>query len=110
MYDQQLLKEKYGFSVDTYGGGWANYLKAKVKLIRKNGLEAVKMDYNGYGIYDIYSFKGDCKFDVVVLSGLDDGFPQVGVNHYNKTVSPLHGYMGRGKELAKRLGYKYHDI
>ena len=47
MYDQQLLKEKYGFSVDTYGGGWANYLKAKVKLIRKNGSEAVKMDYNG---------------------------------------------------------------
>ena len=69
-----------------------------------------KWDYNGYGIYDIYSYKGDCKFDVVILSGLDDGFPQVGVNHYNKTVSPLHGYMGRGKELAKRLGYKYHDI
>ena len=59
MYDQQLLKEKYGFSADTYGGGWANYLKAKVKLIRKNGLEAVKMDYNGYGIYDIYSYNGD---------------------------------------------------
>ncbi len=110
MYDQQLLKEKYGFSLDTCCGGWANYLKAKVKLIRKNGLEAVKMDYNGYGIYDIYSYNGDCKFDVVILSGLDDGFPQVGVNHYNKTVSPLHGYMGRGKELAKKLGYKYHDI
>ena len=95
MYDQQLLKEKYGFSVDTYGGGWANYLKAKVKLIRKNGLEAVKMDYNGYGIYDIYSYNGDCKFDQVI------------VNHYNKEVSFVHGYMGRGKELAKRLGYKY---
>lgn len=29
------------------------------------------------------------------------------VIHYNKEVSFVHGYMGRGKELAKRLGYKY---
>ena len=103
MYDQQLLKEKYGFSTDTYGDGWINYLKAKVKLIRKNGLEAIKMDYNGYKIYDIYSFKGDCKFDVVMLSRSDDSFLQININHYNKEVSLVHGYMGRGKALAKSL-------
>lgn len=105
MYDHQLLKEKYGFSIDTYK---CNYLKEKVALIRKNNLETVKMDYPGYEIYDIYSFNGDCKFDCVILAR--DGYPQIGVFHHNKTVSPLHGYMGRGKELAKKLGYKYKDI
>lgn len=108
MYDQKLLKEKYGFSADDYGS-WTSYLKDKVKLIRKHGLEAVKMNYNGFGIYNIYSYKGDCKFDVVVLTGLDNGSPQVVVDHYNKEVSFIHGYMGRGKSLAKRLGYKYRE-
>lgn len=105
MYDQQLLKEKYGFSIDTYK---CNYLKEKVALIRKHNLEAVKMDYPGYEIYDIYSFNGDCKFDCVILAR--DGYPQIGVFHHDKTVSPLHGYKGKGKALAKKLGYEYKDI
>lgn len=105
MYDQQLLKEKYGFSIDTYK---YNYQKEKVDLIRKHNLEAVKMTYHGYEIYDIYSFNGDCKFDCVILAL--DCYAQIVVNHLNKTVSPIHGYMGRGMKLAKELGYKYCDI
>ena len=53
MYDQQLLKEKYGFSADTYGGGWANYLKAKVKLSVRMAWKPLKwiimaMEYTTY--------------------------------------------------------------
>lgn len=105
MYDQKLLEEKYGFSIDTYE---CDYYKEKVALIRKHNLEAVKMTYEGYTISDIYSFNGDCKFDCVILS--KDGCPQVCVNHYKKIVKPIHGYKGKGKELAKKLGYKYEDI
>lgn len=105
MYDQKLLEEKYGFSIDTYE---CDYYKEKVALIRKHNLEAVKMTYEGYTISDIYSFNGDCKFDCVFLK--QDGYTQILVDHYHKTVSPLHGYKGRGKELAKRLGYEYQDI
>ena len=49
MYDQQLLKEKYGFSVDTYGGGWANYLKALYRTntdLYKYDKERIKNLYN----------------------------------------------------------------
>lgn len=108
MYDQELLKEKYGIDADDFCS-WDKYLQVKVKTIRKNNLEAVKVNYGNYGIYDIYSFNGDCKFDVVILKGYD-GFPQVIVNHSKKVVSPIHGYAGRGKQLAERLGYEYQDI
>ena len=49
MYDGKFLKEKFGFSADDFCS-WTEYLKAKVELIRKNNLEAVKMNYNGYTI------------------------------------------------------------
>ena len=105
MYDQKLLEEKYGFSIDTYE---CDYYKEKVALIRKHNLEAVKMTYTGYTISDLYTVNGDCKFDCVLLE--QDGYTQICVNHYHKTVSPLHGYKGRGKALAKMLGYEYKDI
>ena len=107
MYDGKFLKEKYNFSADDYGS-WTEYLKAKVKLIKRNGLEAVKMDYDGYVVYDIYSFNGDCKFDVVVL-GIN-GYSRITVNHNKKEVSPFHGYPSAGKSIAKKLGYTYRDI
>lgn len=109
MYDKALLKEKYGLDYDDFCS-WADYLKAKVNTIRKNNLEAVKCNYDGYGIYDIYSFNGDCKFDVVVLYSKINPMAQVFVNHFNKTVSPVHGYPSLGKKLAKTLGYEYKDI
>lgn len=106
MRDDEIL-EKYGLRPSNFGS-WALYLSFKVKIIRKNGLESVKMMYDGYHIYDIYSYNGDAKFDVVVLSR--DGWPQLIVNHYKKEVTPIHGYMGCGKNFAKEIGYKYCDL
>lgn len=106
MTDEKLLKEICGLDANNYGS-WTAYLKNKVRAIRKYGLEAVKMMYVGYDIYDIYSYNGDGKFDVVMLSGRDDGCPQLIVNHYSKEVTPIHGYPWRGMKLARELGYKY---
>lgn len=32
------------------------------------------------------------------------------VNHNTKSVSPIHGYMGHGREFAKKLKYEFQDL
>lgn len=104
--DFSFLKDNFGLLSDNFND-WNDYLNAKVNIIRKNGLESVKMNYEGYSIYDIFSTKDDCTFDMIVLRPNVQPDAFIYVCHSRKEVSSCHGYPFIGKKLANKLGYTF---
>ena len=62
--------------------------------------QSVEMSYGG----------SDYNFDIVFVKGQYTDFWTYLVNHSKKSVSPIHGYPGHGREYAKKFGYKYNNL
>lgn len=62
--------------------------------------QSVEMSYGG----------SDYNFDMVFVKGQYTDFWTYLVNHSKKSVSPIHGYPGHGREYATKMGYKYNNL
>ena len=52
----------------------------------------------------------DYNFDIVFVKGQYTDFWTYMVNHNKKSVSPIHGYPGQGREFAKKINYNFNDL
>lgn len=114
-YLHQALRSRYGskYGVDVCDN---NHLT----MTSENGIaEVYKEIEKGKEVFNKYhkgqtvemSYGGsDHNFDIVVVQGQFIDFWTYLVNHSKKSVSPIHGYPGHGREYAKKMGYKYNNL
>ena len=114
-YLHTALRSRYGsiYGVDVYDN---NHLT----MTNENGIaEVYKEIQKGKEVFNKYhkgqtvemSYGGsDHNFDIVVVKGQYTDFWTYLVNHSKKSVSPIHGYPGHGREFAKKLNYIFNDL
>lgn len=114
-YLHQALCSRYGFiyGVDVCDD---NHLTIK----NENGIieiyNEIQKGKNVYGIYhrgqsvEMAYGGSDYNFDMVFVKGQYADYWTYLVNHSKKSVSPIHGYPGHGREYAIKMGYKYNNI
>ena len=114
-YLHKALRSRYGslYGVDVCDD---NHLT----MTNENGIvEIFNEIQKGKNVYDIYH-KGqsvemhyggsDYNFDMVFVKGQYTDYWTFMVNHNKKSVSPMHGYAGHGREFAKKLNYIFNDL
>lgn len=74
--------------------------KGKEVFAKYHKGQSVEMAYGG----------SDHNFDIVFVKGQYTDFWTYLVNHSKKSVSPIHGYPGHGREYARKMGYKYNNL
>ena len=74
--------------------------KGKEVFAKYHKGQSVEMAYGG----------SDYNFDIVFVKGQYTDFWTYLVNHSKKSVSPIHGYPGHGREYATKIGYKYNNL
>lgn len=114
-YLHKALRSRYGsiYGVDVCDD---NHLTIE----NENGIVEIYNEIQkGKNVYDIYhrgqsvemSYGGsDYNFDIVFVKGQYTEYWTYLVNHSKKSVSPIHGYAGHGREYAKKFGYKYNNL
>lgn len=75
------------------------------------GKEFISQYHQGQTIYRL-DYDANYNLSIVFICYADytDTKPTYMVNHTTKKVSPIHGYMGHGREFAKKLNYKFVDL
>ena len=114
-YLHQALRSRYG---SKYGVDVCN--NNHLSMTNENGIaEVYKEIEKGKEVFNKYhkgqtvemSYGGsDYNFDIVVVKGQYTDFWTYIVNHSKKSVSPIHGYAGHGREFAKKLNYIFNDL
>ena len=114
-YLHQALRSRYG---SLYGVDFCNDNHLTIEI--ENGIVEIYNEIQkGKNVYDTYhkgqtvemSYGGsDHNFDIVLVKGQYTDFWTYLVNHSKKSVSPIHGYPGHGREFAKKIGYKYNNL
>ncbi len=114
-YLHQALRSRYG---SKYGVDVCN--NNHLSMTNENGIaEVYKEIEKGKEVFEKYhkgqtvemSYGGsDYNFDIVVVKGQYTDFWIYIVNHSKKSVSPIHGYAGHGREFAKKLNYIFNDL
>ena len=114
-YLHQALRSRYRskYGVDVYDN-------KHLTMTNENGIaEVYKEIEKGEKVFNKYhkgqtvemSYGGsDHNFDIVFVKGQYTDFWTYLVNHSKKSVSPIHGYPGHGREYAKKMGYKYNNL
>jgi hypothetical protein len=114
-YLHTALRSRYG---SKYGVDVCN--NNHLTIENENGIVEIYNEIQkGKNIYETYhkgqtvemSYGGsDHNFDIVVVKGQYTDFWTYLVNHSKKSVSPIHGYPGHGREYATKMGYKYNNL
>lgn len=114
-YLHTALRSRYG---SLYGVDVSN--DNHLKIENENGIVEIYNEIQkGKNVYDTYhkgqtvemSYGGsDHNFDIVLVKGQYTDFWTYLVNHSKKSVSPIHGYAGHGREFAKKLNYIFNDL
>ena len=114
-YLHQALRSRYGskYGVDVYDN-------KHLTMTNENGIvEIFNEIQKGKNIFETYHrgqsvemhYGGsDHNFDIVFVKGQYTDFWTYLVNHSKKSVSPIHGYPGHGREYATKMGYKYNNL
>lgn len=114
-YLHKALRSRYG---SIYGVDFRN--DNHLTIENENGIVEIYNEIQkGKSVYDAYH-KGqtvemcyggsDHNFDIVFVKGQYTDFWTYLVNHHKKSVSPVHGYAGHGREFAKKINYNYNDL
>ena len=114
-YLHKALRSRYG---SLYGVDFCN--DNHLTIENENGIVEIYNEIQkGKSVYDAYhkgqsvelSYGGsDYNFDVVLVKGQYTDFWTYLVNHRKKSVSPMHGYAGHGREFAKKFNYIFNDL
>ena len=114
-YLHKALRSRYG---SIYGVDFCN--DNHLKIENENGIVEIYNEIQkGKSVYNAYhkgqsvemSYGGsDHNFDIVFVKGQYTDFWTYLVNHHKKSVSPVHGYAGHGREFAKKLNYIFNDL
>ena len=113
-YLHKALRSRYGsiYGVDVCDD-------KHLSMTNENGIIKIFNEIQkGKNIFETYhsgqsvllDYDGDYKFNIVFVKGQYTDFWAYIVNHNKKSVSPIHGYPGHGREYAKKMGYKYNDL
>lgn len=114
-YLHKALRSRYGslYGVDVCDD---NHLTIE----NENGIVEIYNEIQkGKSVYDAYhkgqtvemSYGGsDHNFDIVFVKGQYTDFWTYMVNHSKKSVFPVHGYPGHGREFAKKFNYIFNDL
>lgn len=75
------------------------------------GKEIISQYHQGQKIYRL-DYDANYNLSIVFIYSpyFTNIIPTYMVNHTTKKVSPIHGYMGHGREFAKKLKYEFQDL
>ena len=114
-YLHKALRSRYG---SLYGVDFCN--DNHLTIENENGIVEIYNEIQkGKSVYDAYhkgqtvemSYGGsDHNFDIVFVKGQYTDFWTYMVNHSKKSVFPVHGYPGHGREFAKKFNYIFNDL
>lgn len=112
-YLHQALRSRYG---SKYGVDFCN--DNHLTIENENGIVEIYNEIQkGKEVFNKYH-KGQTvemhydgnDFNIVVVKGQYTDFWTYLVNHSKKSVSPIHGYPGHGREFAKKFNYIFNDL
>lgn len=114
-YLHRALRSRYGskYGVDVCDNKHLSMTNENGIVEIFNEIQKGKEVFNKYhkGQTVELSYGGsDHNFDIVFVQGQYSDFWTYLVNHSKKSVSPIHGYPGHGREYAKKMGYKYNNL
>lgn len=73
----------------------------------KRGRSVYETYHAGQNVSNLH-YDAEHQFSIAFIQV--DGYDRFMVNHSTKKVSAIHGYMGAGREYAKKMGYNYADV
>lgn len=76
-------------------------------IIQNNNLAEKMKKITGCSCIERYSFYGDLNINCEMYAKKIDGAVSFSVDHLHKIVSAAHGYCYDGKDVAKKLHYKW---
>lgn len=112
-YLHKALRSRYG---SLYGVDFCN--DNHLTIENENGIVEIYNEIQkGKKVFEEYH-KGQSvemhydgnDFNIVVVKGQYTDFWTYLVNHRKKSVSPMHGYPGHGREFAKKFNYIFNDL
>ena len=111
LYDCQVPYLKELFETSEYPWEMLPKIKDLIASLLETGIDATAetqllRDKNA----DVLDWMKNSLFDIVFVKGQYTDFWTYLVNHSKKSVSPIHGYAGHGREYAKKIGYKYNNL
>lgn len=114
-YLHKALRSRYGsiYGVDVCDDNHLtmtneNGIAEVYKEIQK-GKEVFEKYHKGQSV-EMHYGGSDYNFDMVFVKGQYTDYWTYMVNHSKKSVSPMHGYAGHGREFAKKLNYIFNDL
>ena len=113
---RRALCSRYGkkYGVDYYDNTHISFTDNSGAFELANEIEKAKTILSKYhNNQTVYSLSYDEDREptlAIICDNYDTATPTYLVNHKAKSVSPIHGYPGRGKEYSKKYGYTYKDL
>lgn len=112
-YLHQALRSRYGskYGVDVYDDNHLTMTNENGIVEIYNEIQKGKEVFNKYHKGQTVEMHYDGNdFNIVVVKGQYTNFWTYLVNHSKKSVSPIHGYAGHGREFAKKFNYIFNDL